>query len=168
MSVYHPFYGEQLLEGVFVVMYGLKRYSVFVVLAFVFVVFSVGAAFAADEKIGGIEPQKVLFQHPKYEQVLKQIKSIADKKQNDAKAAIDKESDNNKKSQIFQNMRKDIAEEEQKLMQPLFKEIDIAVRTVANAKKITVVVDKTAIFYGGVDITDDVIQELKKKSAGSK
>ena len=146
----------------------VKRSVVFLVVALFVGVFSVGAAFAADEKIGGIEPQKILFQHPKYEQVLKQIKSIAEKKQNDAKAAIDKETDNNKKAQIFQNMRKDIAEEEQKLMQPLFKEIDLAVRTVATAKKITVVVDKTAIFYGGVDITEDVIQELKKKSAGSK
>lgn len=149
-------------------MNSVKRYVVFFMMSAIFVVFSVGAALAAEEKVGGIEPQKVLFQHPKYEQVLKQIKAIAEKKQNEAKAAIDKESDNNKKSQIFSNMRKDIAEEEQKLMQPLFKEIDIAVRTVANAKKITVVVDKTAIFYGGVDITEDVIQELKKKSAGSK
>ena len=149
-------------------MNSVKRYVVFFVMSVFFVVFSVGAAIAAEEKVGGIEPQKVLFQHPKYEQVLKQIKVIAEKKQNDAKAAIDKETDNNKKAQIFSNMRKDIAEEEQKLMQPLFKEIDIAVRTVANAKKITVVVDKTAIFYGGVDITEDVIQELKKKSAGSK
>ncbi len=124
-------------------------------------------AFAAEEKVGGIDPQKVLFQHPKYEQTLKQIKAVADKKQNEAKAAIDKETDNNKKAELFQKMRKDIADEEQKLMQPLFKDIDLAVRTVANAKKITVVVDKTALFYGGIDITDDVVQELKKKSAGS-
>jgi len=124
-------------------------------------------AFAAEEKIGSMDPQKVLFQHPKYEQTLKQVKAVADKKQNEAKAAIDKESDNNKKADIFQKMRKDIADEEQKLMQPLFKDIDLAVRAVANAKKITVVVDKTAMFYGGIDITNDVVQELKKKSAGS-
>jgi outer membrane protein len=123
------------------------------------------AAAAPEEKVGAIEPQKVLFQHPKYEQTLRQIKNIADQKQNEAKTAIDKESDNNKKAEIFQNMRRAIAEEEQKLMQPLFKEIDLAVRTVATAKKVTVVVDKTVLFYGAVDITDDVVQELKKKSA---
>lgn len=123
------------------------------------------AALAAEERVGGIDPQRVLFQHPKYEQTLQQIKKIADTKQNEAKVAIDKETDNNKKSQIFQDMRRVIAEEEQKLMQPLFRDIDLAVRTVANAKKVTVVVDKTALFYGGIDITDDVVQELKKKSA---
>lgn len=136
--------------------------------AVVFGLVSVGAAVATEEKVGGIDPQKVLFQHPKYEQTLKQVKAIADKKQGEAKTAIDKETDNNKKAQIFQKMRKEIAEEEQKLMQPLFKDIDLAVRTVATAKKITVVVDKTAIFYGGTDITEDVIQELKKKGAGGK
>jgi outer membrane protein len=125
-------------------------------------------ALAGEEKIGGIDPQKVLFQHPKYEEILKQIKAVADKKQNEAKIAMDKESDNNKKGEIFQKMRKDIADEEQKLMQGLFKDVDLAIRTVASAKKITVVVDKTALFYGGIDITDDVVQELKKKSASSK
>jgi outer membrane protein len=128
-------------------------------------VLAAGIASAAEEKVGGIDPQKVLFQHPKYEQTLKQIQSIADKKQNDAQVAIDKETDNNKKAQIFQNLRREIAEEEQKLMQPLFRDIDLAVRTVANAKQVTVVVDKTALFYGGIDITDDVVQELKKKNA---
>ncbi|MDR1514660.1 MAG: OmpH family outer membrane protein [Synergistaceae bacterium] len=130
-------------------------------------VFAAGTAMAAEEKVGGIDPQRVLFQHPKYEQTLKQIKEIADRKQDEAKTAIDKETDNNKKAEIFQAMRKEIAEEEQKLMQPLFKDIDLAVRTVATAKQVTVVVDKTALFYGGVDITDDVVQELKRTQTGN-
>jgi outer membrane protein len=142
-----------------------RRYVLISVLALLSVMWAC-AAFAADEeKVGGIDPQKVLFQHPKYEQTLKQIKGIADQKQNEAKLAIDKESDNNKKRELFEKMRREVAEEEQKLMQPLFKEIDLAVRAVAAAKKITVVVDKTALFYGGIDITDDVVQELKKKNA---
>jgi outer membrane protein len=62
-------------------------------------------------------------------------------------------------------MRKAIADEEQKLILPLFKDIENAIRTVASAKKLTVVVDKTALFYGGVDITDDVVQELRRNNA---
>ena len=144
-----------------------KRYLLMGVLVLVMVTWACAAAFAAEEeRVGGIDPQKVLFQHPKYEQTLRQIKNIADQKQNEAKVAIDKEPDDNKKAELFRRMRMEIAEEEQKLMQPLFKEIDLAVRTVATVKKITIVVDKTALFYGGIDITDDVVQELKKKSAG--
>jgi outer membrane protein len=55
--------------------------------------------------------------------------------------------------------------EEQKLMEPLFKDIDLAIRTVAKLKSITVVLDKGQVFFGGTDITEDVIQELKKKYA---
>ena len=84
-------------------------------------------------------------------------------KQNEAKTAIDKEKDDKKKAQIYQQKRQEAAQEEAKLMDPLFKDINIAVRTVANAKKINVVVDKDAVFFGGIDITDAVVTELKKK-----
>ena len=31
---------------------------------------------------------------------------------------------------------------------------------------VTVVIEQSAVYFGGIDITDDVIQELKKKAAG--
>ena len=137
-----------------------------VLLATVFLL-STGVAFA-QEKVASIDPQRVLFQHPKFEQVQKQVRQVMLKKEEEAKAAIEKETDSNKKAQIFQNKRREVATEERKLMEPLFKEIDLAVRAVANAKKITVVVDKSALLFGGLDITEDVVQELKKKTAGKK
>ena len=144
-----------------------KKYLLIGVLALMAVMWACAVAFAAaEERIGGIDPQSVLFQHPSYERILKQIRDIADRKQNEAKIAIDREPDDNKKAELFRRMRMEIAEEEQKLMQPLFREIDMAVRTVATAKRITVVVDKTALFYGGMDITEDVVQELRRSSAG--
>ena len=134
--------------------------SLFAVLFFSLLVS--GAAFAQDV-MGCVDPQKIMFQHPKFEEVQKQIRDVTNKKQEEAKAAIEKETDDKKKAQIFQNKRTEAANEERKLMEQIFKDINLAIRTVANAKKITVVVDKGAVFYGGTDITDDVIAELKKK-----
>ena len=134
--------------------------SLFAVLFFSLLVS--GAAFAQDV-MGCVDPQKIMFQHPKFEEVQKQIRDVTNKKQEEAKAAIEKETDYKKKAQIFQTKRTEAANEERKLMEPIFKDINLAIRTVANAKKITVVVDKGAVFYGGTDITDDVIAELKKK-----
>ncbi|MFA6641437.1 MAG: OmpH family outer membrane protein, partial [Thermovirgaceae bacterium] len=119
----------------------------------------------AQEKIGVIDPQKVLFQHPKFEQAQKQIKTVVEKKQAEAKDAIDKTSDNNEKQRIFETKRQEAAREEQKIMEPIFKDIDLAIRTVAKAKGVTIVLDKTQVFFGGADVTEDVIQELKKKNA---
>jgi len=120
---------------------------------------------AAEEKIGVIDPQKVLFQHPKFEQAQKQIKTVVEKKQTEAKAAMDKTTDNNEKQRIFETKRQEAAKEEQKLMEPIFKDIDLAIRTVAKAKGISIVLDKGQVFFGGTDLTEDVIQELKKKHA---
>ncbi|MCF4152504.1 OmpH family outer membrane protein [Dethiosulfovibrio sp. F2B] len=116
----------------------------------------------AAEKIGVIEPQKILFQHPKFEQVTKRVQAVLESKQNEAKSAIEKASDNKKKAEIYATKKQEAAVEEQKLMAPLFKEINLAIRTVAKAKGITVVLDKAQVFYGGVDLTEDVIQQLKK------
>jgi outer membrane protein len=121
-----------------------------------------GVALAA-EKIGVIEPQTVLSQHPKMAQVRKQIQEMVQKKQEEAKAAIAKEKDDKKKAEIYQTKRNEAAAEEQKLMAPLLKDVDIAIRSVAKAKGLTLVVDVAQALMGGVDITHDVVAELKKK-----
>ncbi|MDO5562204.1 MAG: OmpH family outer membrane protein [Synergistaceae bacterium] len=142
-------------------MFSTKKIAICAAAASLLALLAAGTAFA--DVIGCVNPQRIMFQHPKFEQVQKQIKTMTEKKQNEAKTAIDKEKDDKKKAQIYQKKRQEAAQEEAKLMEPLFKDINLAVRTVANAKKINVVVDKDAVFFGGIDITDAVVTELKKK-----
>lgn len=130
--------------------------------AAVMAVFAAGSAFAQDV-IGCVDFNKTMFQHPKMEQVQKQMQDVMSKKEQEMRAAIEKESNDQKKQEIYNTKRREMATEEQKLIQPIYKDIDLAIRTVAQAKKITVVVEKAATFYGGIDITNDVINELKKK-----
>lgn len=120
-----------------------------------------GVALAA-EKIGVIEPNAVLSQHPKMAQVRKQIQEVLQKKQEEAKAAIAKEKDDKKKAEIYQTKQNEAAVEEQKLMAPILKDMDVAIRSVAKAKGLTLVIDVAQALMGGVDITHDVIAELKK------
>jgi len=122
-----------------------------------------GVALAA-EKIGVIEPQTVLSQHPKMAQVQKQIQEVVQKKQEEAKTAIAKEKDDKKKAEIYQTKQNEAAAEEQKLMAPLLKDVDLAIHAVAKAKGLTIVIDVAQALMGGVDITHDVIAELKKNS----
>lgn len=140
-----------------------KKVVLFTVLVGFILSMAAGIALA-EEKIGVVEPQKVLSQHPKMAQVSKQVQAIVQKKQAEAKSAIEKEKDNKKKEEIYKTKRNEAATEEQKLMAPLFKDIDLAIRSVAKAKGLTVVISKTRVFVGGVDITEDVIRELKKKA----
>jgi len=142
-------------------MFSPKKMAACLMVACLLSFMTVNIAYAADV-MGYVDLQKIVFQHPKFAQVQKQIKDIMAKKQQEAKTAIDKENDDKKKAQIFQTKRQEAANEERKLMEPLMKDVNIAIRKVANAKKITVVVDKGAVFYGGTEITQDVITEIKK------
>ena len=123
--------------------------------------FTANTAFA--DTIGFINSQKLVLQHPKVPAGQEQIKTMNEKKTKEAKEAIDKIADEQKKVQEYQNRRQDAAQEESKLMAPIFKDVELAIRKVANAKKVNVVVDENAVFYGGINITEDVITELKKK-----
>ncbi len=120
-----------------------------------------GVALAA-EKIGVVDPQKVLSQHPKMAQVGKQVQAVFQQKQEEAKTAMDKEKDKKKKAEIYQKKRSEAATEEGKLMAPLFKDIDLAIRSVAKEKGLTLVLNKGQVLMGGLDITDEVIKALKK------
>ena len=48
-----------------------------------------GAAYAQDV-MGCVDPQKIMFQHPKFEQIQKQVRDVTNKKQEEAKAAAAK------------------------------------------------------------------------------
>jgi len=146
-------------------MFSGKRIGILLSLALLLICSSAVLA-SANEKIGVIDSQKIIFQHPRFEAVTKQLQQISQKKENEMKMAVDKESDQNKKAQIFNTKRNGFAQEEAKLMQPIFQEAQVAVRTVARLKGVTVVIEQSAVYFGGIDITDDVIQELKKKAAG--
>lgn len=96
----------------------------------------------------------------------KRIEAIYQAKDKEVKAALEKVTDKKKAAEVVDKTRREVAEEEMKLKEPIFKEMRLAIRTVARAKNLTVIVEASAVHFGGVDITNDVIQELKKKSAG--
>lgn len=140
----------------------VRKYLSVIMLALVCVVAVTGAAVAA-EKIAIIDPQKVLFNHPKFQDTQKQIQSMMDKKQQETKMAMETAKGEEEQRRIFMQKRQEAAIEEQKMMEGLFKDIDMAIRVVAQAKGFTLVLDKNQVFFGGVDITNDVILELNKK-----
>jgi outer membrane protein len=138
-----------------------KSFRIISLLAAVF--FALAGAACAAEKIGVANMQQVLINHPSFEQVSKRIEAMYRAKEQELKTALDKVTDKKQGTQIIQNKRKEAAEEETKLKDPIYKEIRAAVRTVAKNKGVTVVLDSVAVMFGGEDITQDIIKELKRK-----
>ncbi len=126
-------------------------------------VFTVGSvAFAADEKVGFVDDMAILQQFPKFKQAQQQLEAISKKKSDAAKAAFDKETDDKKKAQIVQNLQLEMREEESKLMNPVLKEVNDTIGKVAKSKGVTIVLNKVLVYYGGIDLTPDVITALKR------
>ena len=135
-------------------------------------VLSFSPAYAAAKKpaapsgadfVGIVDRGDILNNHPRLNQVRQQLSEIARKKENEAKAAADKETDTAKKAQAVQAKRMELAQEEQRLMAPIYRDCEQAVREVAVKRKLTLVLDKFVVLIGGVDITQDVIQQLSRK-----
>ena len=140
----------------------LRNFLVLSVTALVFVLAAGGAANAAVDSVGVIDMYEVTNNHPKMNDAKAQLATISRQKETEAKAAADKESDPAKKAQIVQAKRMELAREEQKIMDPIFRDCQRAVREVAVNKKLTLVLNKSVVLIGGSDITQDVIQQLAK------
>ena len=136
--------------------------TIVLILALVAVLVCGFAACAADEKVGFVDDMAILQQFPKFKQAQDQLSAISKKKSDAAKAAFDKETDQKKKSQIVQNLQLEMSDEESKLMAPVLKEVNDTISKVAKAKGVTIVLNKVLVYYGGVDLTQDVITALKR------
>ena len=113
----------------------LRNFLVLSVTALVFVLAAGGAANAAVDSVGVIDMYEVTNNHPKMNDAKAQLATISRQKETEAKAAADKESDPAKKAQIVQAKRMELAKEEQKIMDPIFRDCQQAVREVAVNKK---------------------------------
>ncbi|MBQ7593454.1 MAG: OmpH family outer membrane protein [Synergistaceae bacterium] len=121
------------------------------------------AAPASAEFVGVVDRGEILNNHPGLAKARQDLANIARQKENEAKAAADKETDTAKKAQAVQAKRMELAQEEQRLMAPIYRDCEQAVREVAVKRKLTLVLDKFVVLIGGVDITQDVIQQLSRK-----
>ncbi|MFN8673360.1 MAG: OmpH family outer membrane protein [Candidatus Sericytochromatia bacterium] len=78
------------------------------------------------------------------EKLYKQFKSELDKKESDARKTLD-----SKQKNLL------------KLRDSLKVKVEAAVKDIAKQKGLTYVVDKQAMFFGGLDITSDVLAKIK-------
>ena len=120
------------------------------------------ASAAAASNVGVVNYQMVVQQHPDLAKVqtTMQAESEAAKKEFDAKAASlgDKE-----KQEYYMQLQQRLQLKNQELMVPLFSKVDAIIKEVADAKGLSVVVDKGAVIYGGQDITDDCVKKVTGK-----
>lgn len=116
-------------------------------------------SFAAT--IGFVNMEKIVSNYPGMNDLAKEIinKQVSLQKEFDDKS---KKLDNQKKLELQAKLNKELAEFENKKMEPVQKDIREIILKVAEAKGIDSVVSNKIMVTGGEDLTDEVINSLKK------
>lgn len=123
---------------------------------------SVGFASAANSSnIGVVNFQQLVMQHPDMEQAQQSFQTEREqaKKDFDEKSANMNEQE---KAAYYQQLNQRLANRQRELMEPVLAKINDAIKAVADAKSIAVVLDKNEVVYGGQDITADVAKKFAK------
>lgn len=139
----------------------LKKTVYFLAISALFLNLSASIVYAASDKIGFIDTQRILVVHPKYAESQKYVDDFINKKSEEARDAAEKEQDPNKRMEIIDTARRESGREEMRVMNPITADINKVIETVAKSKGVTIVLEKVYIFYGGVDITEDVIKGVR-------
>ncbi|MBQ1856041.1 MAG: OmpH family outer membrane protein [Anaerovibrio sp.] len=99
------------------------------------------------------------------------IKDVTDMQAQMQKLAQDAEKEFNEKAagmsdeqkqEYYQQTMQRLQQQQADMMEPVRAKIEAAVKEVADAKGITVVINKEAVVYGGTDLTQDVLKKLNK------
>lgn len=132
--------------------------------------FTVGASFAA---VGSIDYDKIIANYAKARAAVKEVDDRATELQ---RYVMDKEIEFKKiespvqKRAFEEKIAKEFAQKQEALAKlkvqketAIDKEVETAVKAVAIENKLEAVYDARMMFYGGVDITEKVIQKLNLK-----
>jgi outer membrane protein len=118
----------------------------------------------AEDMVGILDPQKVIFQHPQFDAVAKHITELSRQKESEVRLALGKEADPEKKAGILRAANQEMAGMEDRLMSPIHEDCKNALSAVMKKKKITIVLKNDAVYFGGADITEDVVAQMKAAS----
>jgi outer membrane protein len=117
--------------------------------------------------IGTVDIQEAILKHPKAEESLNTLREFQAERQKDldAKTKGKELTDEEKKqiSELISKYEEEIENKDKELTAKLFEEIKLAIEKVAKRRGLILVVEKQSVFYGGIDITEEVIAELNKK-----
>lgn len=120
------------------------------------------SAAAAVSAVGVVDPGLLLSQHPdaqKFDETMKAQREQA-KKDFDSQSAGLSDKD---KQDLAIRLSQGLEQKQAELLKPIIDSIFGAIKAVADAKGLTVVVAKGSVVYGGQDITDEVMKKISGK-----
>ncbi len=114
---------------------------------------------AASSSIGVVDYRQVMSQSTAVQDANTQMQLAVEEAKNDFESKTAGMSEE-EKANYYQETQDRLAQKQQSLLEPIHKQVEAAVKKAAEAKGLSVVIDKGAVVYGGQDITQDVISKM--------
>ena len=119
------------------------------------------ASAAGSSSVGVVDREEVLTQHPQSASLDEQMRTAITEVQKDFEEKSAGMSDQEKQD-YYRQCQQRLQQKQAELLDPIVKSVDDAIKQTADAKGLSVVIEKAAVVYGGQDITQDVIKKLGK------
>ncbi len=117
-----------------------------------------------QQVIGYVNMEKLFINHPAKAssevELNQEAQRLQKKLETEAKNMTKEE-----RQQLLQRYQEELNGLEKELVEKVMDDINKKIRKVAKEKEISVVVDKQAVFYGGYDLTEDVLEVIKAEGA---
>lgn len=120
----------------------------------------VASAAASESAIGVVNYQMLVVQSPDLQTVRETMQKEVETAQKDFREKTQSMNDS-EKQRYYTQIQERLANKEKELMDPVLKKVEETIKKVADKKGLSIVVDKSTVVFGGVDITDEVAKALQ-------
>lgn len=122
----------------------------------------VAAAATSGSDIGYVNYQLLVSSHPDMPAAQQSMQNEVEQAKKDFDTKSQGMSDQ-EKQQYYMQLQQRLSMKQQELLKPIYDKVDAAIKDVATAQGIAVVLDKSNVIYGGKDLTDDVMKKIGGK-----
>jgi outer membrane protein len=123
------------------------------------------SAIAADLASVGYIDQSALGSLPVFVRANQQLSAYQAQLNQRFASAMHRAKDGAERQRIYLQYHQEFSDKQQELIGPLFERAQLAIANVAAAHKLSIVVDKRIIVYGGINLTKEVVAEVRGPSA---
>lgn len=116
----------------------------------------------ANDAIGFVDYDRLLNQHPDTQKAREQDSAEMIQAQKEFAEKSAKLSDQ-EKQELSARLMQRVEKKRQELYTPILEKINTALKETAVAKGINIVLQKGVVYYGGLDITDDILKKISGK-----
>ena len=123
------------------------------------------AAIAADlTDIGSID-QSAIASLPAFASANQQLEAYRASLNGQFEAAMRSAHSDADKQRVTMQFQQELSDKQNELVGPLYQRTQLAIANVAASKKLSIIVDKRIVIYGGTDITSDVVSAIRSTQA---